>query len=285
MNRRFALITSGALLALARPASAQELRYHLDASGARAAAGIQQSEFGLGAGGEVAVELPVKRVLGFQVEAGGVWLSHGSPSSTGVQNKSDGDVAAAMLGVRFHPAREAGLWLDANIGGALTGPLVLPAVDTHLGYDVALGGDGLRWDVGPFVGYEQIFEPAGGAFPGDAHIALFGVHVSVGSPTRRAAKPHAEEMAQAAPAVERRAPDPEPNASAPVLVDTDGDGIADASDACPTVPGIVTDDPATNGCPLPMRGVSVSKGRDRPVRPESSSTRIEPRSNARPGRP
>ncbi len=33
--------------------------------------------------------------------------------------------------------------------------------------------------------------------------------------------------------------------------DGDGDGILDAADACPTVPGPRTDDPTKNGCPLP----------------------------------
>jgi OOP family OmpA-OmpF porin len=33
--------------------------------------------------------------------------------------------------------------------------------------------------------------------------------------------------------------------------DRDFDGIIDADDACPDVPGIRTDDPSTNGCPLP----------------------------------
>jgi len=33
-------------------------------------------------------------------------------------------------------------------------------------------------------------------------------------------------------------------------VDTDGDGIDDKVDACPKEPGVLTHDPATNGCPL-----------------------------------
>ena len=34
--------------------------------------------------------------------------------------------------------------------------------------------------------------------------------------------------------------------------DTDGDGILDNEDACPTVPGVRTNDPRTNGCPPPV---------------------------------
>ena len=37
--------------------------------------------------------------------------------------------------------------------------------------------------------------------------------------------------------------------AAPPPPDTDGDGVLDSEDACPTVPGMRTDDPKTNGCP------------------------------------
>ena len=33
--------------------------------------------------------------------------------------------------------------------------------------------------------------------------------------------------------------------------DSDGDGVPDSEDACPTVPGVKTNDPKTNGCPPP----------------------------------
>jgi OOP family OmpA-OmpF porin len=43
----------------------------------------------------------------------------------------------------------------------------------------------------------------------------------------------------------------EPVAEKPRELDRDHDGILDAEDACPDVPGIRTDDPKTNGCPPP----------------------------------
>ncbi|MEZ4229418.1 MAG: OmpA family protein [Polyangiaceae bacterium] len=46
------------------------------------------------------------------------------------------------------------------------------------------------------------------------------------------------------PKVEEEAPPPAPK-------DTDGDGIFDDVDACPTVPGVASDDPKKHGCPLP----------------------------------
>src|SRR5450432_3873605 len=43
----------------------------------------------------------------------------------------------------------------------------------------------------------------------------------------------------------------EPVAEKPRELDRDHDGILDAEDACPDVPGIRTEDPTTNGCPPP----------------------------------
>jgi OOP family OmpA-OmpF porin len=36
-----------------------------------------------------------------------------------------------------------------------------------------------------------------------------------------------------------------------IVADRDGDGVANDADACPDVPGVGSDDPATNGCPPP----------------------------------
>jgi outer membrane protein OmpA-like peptidoglycan-associated protein len=47
-----------------------------------------------------------------------------------------------------------------------------------------------------------------------------------------------------------RTSDPKTN-GCPLVADRDQDGIPDAEDACPAVPGIKTSDPKTNGCPAP----------------------------------
>ena len=41
------------------------------------------------------------------------------------------------------------------------------------------------------------------------------------------------------------------------LADQDGDGVPDTVDACPTVPGVKTDDPKTNGCPADKDGDGI----------------------------
>jgi outer membrane protein OmpA-like peptidoglycan-associated protein len=46
-----------------------------------------------------------------------------------------------------------------------------------------------------------------------------------------------------------RTDDPATNGCPPPPPDRDHDGIVDAEDACPDVPGVKTDDPKTNGCP------------------------------------
>jgi outer membrane protein OmpA-like peptidoglycan-associated protein len=55
--------------------------------------------------------------------------------------------------------------------------------------------------------------------------------------------------AEWAPAYHEPAPPPLPPAPPPPPPDRDKDGILDAEDACPDVPGVKTDDPKTNGCP------------------------------------
>ena len=55
-------------------------------------------------------------------------------------------------------------------------------------------------------------------------------------------------------------PPPEPVPPPPPFVpppDTDGDGVIDAVDACPDVPGVKTDDPKTNGCPPDRDGDGI----------------------------
>jgi OOP family OmpA-OmpF porin len=48
-----------------------------------------------------------------------------------------------------------------------------------------------------------------------------------------------------------RTDDPKTNGCPLAAGDRDGDGIPDDQDACPDVPGVRTDDPKTNGCPPP----------------------------------
>jgi OOP family OmpA-OmpF porin len=205
-------------LPLSDAARADEIQLHGSLGGAHAEGGPQATEFGFGGGGIAAIELPrFARIVGIQAEASGFALaSSGQAVNSTVAPQSTGIDFGAMAGVRVHPfgrRHVAGLWLDGNGGMALTGSVVRPSFDAHIGYDVRVGSG--RFDLGPFVGYTQIFESSETLVPGDAHIFWVGAHVALG------AKRH----------------------------DRDGDRVLDEDDACPDVPGIHTEDARTNGCP------------------------------------
>jgi len=65
------------------------------------------------------------------------------------------------------------------------------------------------------------------------------------------------------------APEPKPEepkvvktAPPPPPPDSDGDGIIDSQDACPTVPGVKSDDPKKNGCPPDSDGDGIIDSQD-----------------------
>jgi OOP family OmpA-OmpF porin len=217
------LVFAGALLAPAS-ASADEPRWHGTLGGAHAVGDPQSHEFGFGPVGHLALELPVGKVFGVQVEAGALWLAHTNPPiDQRIADHGDGSAFTGMVGFRLRPfgasVQVAGLWVDVNGGYVHTGGANRAGFDTHLGYDFRIGRG--RVDVGPFVGYMQIFQPSDTLRPEDAHIMMAGVHVALGAPF---------------PKVAERG-------------DRDGDGVFDDEDACPDVAGIRTQDPRTNGCP------------------------------------
>jgi len=230
--RRVQVILGGCAVALASAATdakADEFQLHGEVGGAHTLGGPQQREYGFGGGASLAGELPLAKVFGLQAELSFLALSDGSPpSNPAFANHGAGYDVGAMAGVHLHPfgrTRVASLWLDGNGGLTVTGGLARPSFDTHIGYDYRVGHS--RLDVGPIIGYSQIFQSSDALRPEDAHVLWFGVHVALGAP-----------LPKLAPVVEEARVD-----------DRDHDGILDTVDACPDVPGIRTDDPKTNGCP------------------------------------
>ena len=209
----------------ASPAGADETLLHGEVGLAHAVVNPQASEYGFGAGASIAGELIFARVFGLQAEVSVLGLADGDPpSNPAIANHGAAFEVGAMAGVRLHPFRSrlrGGLWIDGNGGIVFTGDLARASFDAHVGYDFR-PRDG-RLEIGPFVGYTQVFQPADTLRPEDAHVVIGGLHVALGS---------------------RRRP--------PVLLartDRDGDGIYDDVDACPDTKGVATSDPATNGCP------------------------------------
>jgi outer membrane protein OmpA-like peptidoglycan-associated protein len=162
---------------------------------------------------------------------------------------------SVMGGARLRPLFEvAGPWLSAGLGYVRTGTLDRFGFEASLGYDWRIGAG--RWDIGPYVGYLQIVQPKDTLRPDDAHVLTFGVHVALG------AERHPRAVVASIPPPAPPAPTPAPpEPPKPPAADRDGDGVPDAEDACPDVPGIRTDDPKTNGCPPAGDQVHVVKDR------------------------
>ncbi len=162
-----------------------------------------------------------------------------------------------MLGVRLRPfgtIAPAGLWLDASGGAGIAGSLARPVLQAHLGYDLIRVRDP-SWEMGPFVGYMQVFQPSNALRPDDAHVLWVGFHIDLaahGTPRVRLDSDSDgvfddEDACPSVPGV--RTDDPKTNGCPAPLADRDKDGVLDPDDACPDVPGVRTDDPKTNGCP------------------------------------
>ena len=116
---------------------------------------------------------------------------------------------------------------------------------------------------------------AGGSTPVEA---ILGAHYTVGDDwrigagagpgiTRDLGSPEVRVlgMLEWAPAYhEKAAPPPPPQPPSPEAKpsDRDGDGIADADDACPDKPGVKTDNPKTNGCPADRDGDGIIDSED-----------------------
>jgi outer membrane protein OmpA-like peptidoglycan-associated protein len=251
------LILALFVASVAGNASADEPRWHLNAGGAHAVGDPQASEYGFGAIGQLALELPLAHALGIQLEAGALWLSKGDrPTDPSLADHGAGTAGTAFGGVRLHPSAVAGPWLDLNGGYVMTGSASRFGFDTHVGYDWRVGGG--RVDVGPFAGYLHIVQPDDSLRPEDAHVVMIGIHVALGAnvPIKvRTDRDHDgvfddEDACPDVPGV--RTTDPKTNGCPPAPPprgDRDKDGIFDDEDACPDEPGIRTDDPKTNGCP------------------------------------
>jgi outer membrane protein OmpA-like peptidoglycan-associated protein len=221
-----ALCAFGGLLA--RPVSAEPLRLHGEAAAAHAISGYQKDEFGWGASGTVAAELPFSKWLGVELELGSLWLSKGdSPSDPKIEPGGSATANTAAVGLRLRPFGEhhhgefyspAGLWIAGNTGITLTNGLTRGMFDVHVGYDF-LDHKG-REGIGPVIALSHVFQPDSALRPDDANIVLVGVHV----------------MYDFGPGLH-------PNS------DRDHDGILDDADACPDVPEDKDGFEDSDGCP------------------------------------
>ncbi len=261
-----ALAAASLVACLAATATAEPLRLHLGAGAAHAFTGHQKNELGFGADGLGAVELPLTRAIGLQLELGALWLSQGdAPKDPTLARGGSATAYTGGLGLRVRPFASsydnkafgpAGLWL-AGVGGvAATGGLARGMLDAQLGFDVLL--DRGKLGVGPMAGYLHVFQPDSALRPDDANIAILGVHVMWDT-----AKPKARHVVRRRVVGPDRDGMPDKHDSCPehyaggdvdehgvcLGPDRDHDGIPDKRDLCPDEPETKNGYADQDGCP------------------------------------
>lgn len=111
-------------------------------------------------------------------------------------------------------------WIDADLQYVRTGPLDRAGVAVGVGVQVPTSDARTLW-VGPFARYQDVVQGVRAGFDNtDAHLMIFGLSAEFGP----AAKPKVCDR---------------------YCSDRDGDGVVDAYDRCPDVPGPVSNE----GCP------------------------------------
>ncbi len=247
MQRAAAPVLLGLLWA--SPALAEPgFSLHADVAAATPVGDAKSEQFGWGGTGTVSPELVLHEVVGLELSVGAVILSDGTGSDPeGVAPTAMGGAALVTAGPRVRPLATLaerrsvldldGFWIAGDVGAAITGGAIRPAIKASLGWDAL--SDVLA--AGPFVGFVQVIEPdASSLRPEDARIAMFGLHGTLLPATRRSSSAaEAQDVAVEKVTSPEAAPPP----------DRDHDGVISIVDACPdepeTINGILDDD----GCP------------------------------------
>lgn len=257
MRGRGGLVVVLAGLCFARRARAEDIRAHATIGLAHAVGDPQVHEFGFGVTGSASLEIPAGRAFGFEIKGSGLVLAKGDPpKDKSLAPQGTGTAALGTLGVRVRPFTPvAGPWASVGAGVVETGSRTRFGLDAQIGWDFRVGQG--RLDVGPYVGFVDIVQPNDSLRPDDAYIFSLGFHVGLG--VRR------EEPPPPPPVYEPPPPPPPvvepPKPPPPPPPDRDGDGVPDAEDACPDVPGVKTQDPKTNGCPEATDKIRVEQDR------------------------
>jgi outer membrane protein OmpA-like peptidoglycan-associated protein len=210
----------------------------------------QDSWFGPGGMPSVSLyrELVPALLVGGKLRAG--ILSDGPPPMDELADPGAGGLLGASLGlrVRTRPAgrRAAGGWIEAAVGGAVTGQLARPTFELGGGWGFPLGAI----SVGPSLRYLHIHQPADALSGADARLLLVGVEVGFLGRGDRASASLVEPPVLAPPPRRAAAPPaPVVDQVAAAPVDSDGDGVLDVDDACPTEPEVHNGVDDHDGCP------------------------------------
>jgi outer membrane protein OmpA-like peptidoglycan-associated protein len=160
--------------------------------------------------------------LGLRLRGG--LLRNGAPPDGHLADPGYGGLATGGLALRL---AAGGLWLEAVVGGGLTGRDLVPAVEAGIGWDVGVGGVA----VGPSARYVRVVSRDPMAALGSANLVLVGIDVRFGArpPARVAAARIAEPpaaVAELAPIASDRDPDRLVEREASCADDLDGCEIA-----------------------------------------------------------
>ena len=196
-------------------------------------AGYQRDtlRYGLDVQGSARLGFTLVGPLALQASYSSWWF----PSESNDPGRAAGQQHSVTGGLRLEPmiGTVGRFFLDVNAGLGITGSRSRFAVDGGLGFAFALGS---AVGLGPVARYGRLVT-AGEAqdYPSDAQYWSAGLSLSLRLPRTVDAAP----------------------------VDTDGDGVLDDDDACPTEPAGETPDPQRRGCPARDRdGDGVTDARD-----------------------
>jgi outer membrane protein OmpA-like peptidoglycan-associated protein len=201
----------------------------------------QRSLFGPALSGTLAGYRSLSRrfLLGLSLR-GAILFDRGGSDPTRA-DPGAGGLGSLSLAGRLRPfddgpeySRAVGFWLEGAAGAGLTGKLFRPAFEAGMGYGISVAPIVLS----PMVRYVHVLQPGQGNEGSDAHLALAGVELMLGD--RRPALPP-----PAPPPLSSPVPAAEPPR------DSDGDGILDPDDRCPTEPEDKDGFEDQDGCPDP----------------------------------
>ena len=180
-GRGLAGLLLGALLTLPSAAHAQ-VRLHLDAFGAVPATGWQADRYALGGSLALGVEWALQPALGLTGSVGWAGLAPRSSGQgpAGIPALSAGGLGWIDLGLRLRPLGRSAtgaerLFVEVDGGVARTGSVAAPMMRVRAGWSFAAG----PVDLGPWVGWTWLPQTDALAFPGDAHLVLVGIGLTL----------------------------------------------------------------------------------------------------------
>jgi outer membrane protein OmpA-like peptidoglycan-associated protein len=199
----------------------------------------QSSLFGPGGSiaGGVYRSVGPKLLLGLRLR-GAAFLDRESDDDPGRVDPGVGGLGSLTVAIRVRPlgdegraTRAKGLWVEVAGGGGLTGDLFRPVAEAGVGWGFPAGSVVL----GPAVRYLHVFQSGSGQDGRDGKAILAGIELTLRDPQPLPPPP----------------PPPPPPAPPPAEgpKDTDGDGIPDAEDKCPTDPEDKDGFEDEDGCP------------------------------------